>query len=117
MKSFEEMFNNLIKTMEEKEEAMTKQIQEAKELEAEIEEMENTLMYLDAMKAQLLEEKKQKVNELKQLRKNMGGLDTTKIEAKEPEPIKVEVKENIPEIPQLIEHKPIKKRPRRTVRK
>ena len=89
MKSFEEMFNNLIKTMEEKEEAMTRQIQEAKELEAEIEEMENTLMYLDAMKAQLLEEKKQKVNELKQLRKDMGGLDTTKIEAKEPEPIKV----------------------------
>ncbi len=120
MKNFEEMFNNLIKTIEEKEQAMEQQILEAKQLESEIEEMSESLVYLDAMRAQLLEEKKQKENKLKQLNKSLGKIDTAKIEVKEPEQPKakaeVEAEENVPEIPQLIENKPIKRKVRRNIR-
>ena len=119
MKSFEEIFNNLIKTMEEKEKAMEQQIQEAKQLEKDIEDMKNNLSLLDAMRVQLKLEISNKENELKQLNKSLGKIDTTKIEEKEPEQPKIEVKAQVnePIVPQLIEHKQLKKRPRRVVRK
>ena len=86
-------------------------------LESEIEEMNETLNYMDAMRIQLLEEKKQKENELKQLNKSLGKIDTSKIEIKEPEILNTKKEESVIEIPQLIEQKPLKKRPRRVVRK
>jgi uncharacterized coiled-coil DUF342 family protein len=121
MKNFEEMFNSLIKTMEEKEKAMAQQIQEAKQLEKDIEDMKNNLLLLDAMRDQLKLEISNKENELKQLNKSLGKIDAAKIETKEPEQPKTEIKAQInePITPQPIEHKQLKqlkKRPRRTIR-
>jgi uncharacterized protein YaaN involved in tellurite resistance len=42
MKNLEEMFNNLIKTMKEKEQVIEQQVQQVKQLESEIEEMKTT---------------------------------------------------------------------------